>query len=387
MNGPAYWSITPAIQTQSNEQSAVPIGFDTDAEYLGGVRRRLAEAVMAVPSNVARATSTETFRYQTLMHLLRCRELRLISVWHPSFLVLLLEALPDLWERLIKEIATGNASRSSLPKRAAELRAANPLQPETLWPNLRIVSCWGDCAASLALENLRRRFPCALIQPKGLIATEAFVSVPFRGQYPLAINSHFCEFIDSNGHVFPAEALRDGEKYEIVVTTAGGLWRYRVGDHVVVTGFTEKTPSLKFVGRGGDTSDLFGEKLSETFVNEAFREVFGHDMPSFALLAPDEQGAGYAYTLYVEGTPQRQWAGNLDGILRRNPHYAYCRELGQLKPLRLFVISQNGFETFARKQAAPGVRLGDIKAVALSRKQGWSQTFSGKYADWTAAFS
>jgi len=144
-----------------------------------------------------------------------------------------------------------------------------------------------------------------------------------RGRYPLAINSHFFEFIDSDGQVFTTETLREREKYEIVVTTAGGLWRYRVGDHVIVTGFMEKTPSLKFIGRSGDTSDLFGEKLSETFVNEAFREVFGCDAPRFALLAPDEQAAGCGYTLYVEGMPQRKWAASLDCVLCRNPQYAY----------------------------------------------------------------
>jgi hypothetical protein len=378
-NGPAYWSVTPVIQTQTIEKSAVPIGFDTDAEYLGGARRRLADAVMAVPSTVARATSLETFRYQTLLHLLRCRELRLISVWHPSFLTLLLETLPNIWERLIKEITSGNTSTKASARRADELHAADPLQPATFWPNLKVISCWGDGAASFALENLHRSFPRALLQPKGLIATEAFMSLPFRGQYPLAINSHFFEFLDSDGQALPAEALREGEEYEIVVTTAGGLWRYRVGDHVVVTGFTEKTPSLKFIGRSGDTSDLFGEKLSESFVNEAFREVFGCDVPRFALLAPDEQAAGCAYTLYVEGTPQRQWAASLDCVLRRNPQYAYCRDLGQLAPLRLFVVRQNAFETFAKKQTAHGTRLGSIKPRTLSPSSGWSQAFSGEY--------
>ena len=61
---------------------------------------------------------------------------------------------------------------------------------------------------------------------------------------------------------FPLEKLRKGNEYEVVVTTSGGLWRYRLGDRVLVDGFVQKTPSLRFLGRPGNVSDLFGEKAS-----------------------------------------------------------------------------------------------------------------------------
>jgi GH3 auxin-responsive promoter len=379
--GPAYWSVTPVMGEPTSEKSGVPISFDTDAAYIGGIRRRLAEAVMAVPAGVGSARPLETFRYETLLHLLCCRELRLISVWHPSFLTLLLDALPGLWEVLIENIASGSSSMKPQHQRAAELRRSDPEKTETLWPNLRVVSCWGDAAASIALENLRRRFPGVLVQPKGLIATEAIVTLPFGEHYPLAVGSHFFEFIDSDGRVFPVEAVREKEEYEIVVTTAGGLWRYRLGDRVRVTGFAEKTPSFKFLGRSEDVSDRFGEKLSEQFVNEALREVFGCEAPQFALVAPDEQDGHCGYTLYVEGVAHPNWAQSLDQVLRRNPHYAYCRDLGQLAPPRLFKVSSNAYETFARGQAANGTRLGDIKPKTLSRSSDWSTIFLGDYVD------
>jgi hypothetical protein len=379
VGGPAYWSVTPTLEAKIPEQSAVPIGFDTDAAYLGGIRQKLTEAVMAVPSNIGRANSLEKFRYDTLLHLLRCRELRLISVWHPSFLALLLDALPGLWKSLIDDIANGSGSRKPLAQRAAELRCADPQQPESLWPELQVISCWGDSAACAALLDLRRRFPNISIQPKGLIATESFVTLPFGEHHLLAINSHFFEFIGPDGRIFTAETLREGSEYEIVVTTAGGLWRYRLGDRVSVTGFMDKTPSLKFLGRGADVSDRFGEKLSESFVNEALMEVFRHQSPRFALVAPDEQNGHCGYTLYVEGTADANWAENLDQILRRNPHYAYCRDLGQLSPMRVFKVAENAYESFARRQAVRGSRIGDIKPKTLSGASDWSTVFSGNY--------
>jgi hypothetical protein len=70
--------------------------------------------------------------------------------------------------------------------------------------------------------------------------------------------------------------------------------------------------------------------------------------------APDQDDAGCRYTLYVEGMARPHWAESLDRELRRNPHYAYCRDTGQLLPVRLFVIAEGGFETFASKQALEG---------------------------------
>jgi hypothetical protein len=385
LGGPAYWSITPAISGEMSDESAVPIGFDSDTSYLAGTRKQLADAIMAVPASTGRARTLEAFRHRTLLHLLLCRELRLISVWHPSFLTLLLDALPVSWELLLADIERGTASTPANRKRARDLCAADPHRPETLWPELRVISCWGDATASLAMQELRRRFVNVPLQAKGLIATEAIVTIPFDGQYPIAVDSHFFEFIDQNGKVYGVEGLREEEVYEVVVTTAGGLWRYRLGDFVRVIGRVGRTPSLQFLGRTGNISDRFGEKLSELFVENAVREVLAHDNPRFVMVAPDTDEQGCRYTLYVEGQGQFQWAGALDNMLRQNPHYAYCRDLGQLLPTRLFVIQNGAYEAFTRRQAAQGGRLGDIKPTMLSQASGWSQIFSGAYYSHTEA--
>jgi hypothetical protein len=128
-------------------------------------------------------------------------------------------------------------------------------------------------------------------------------------------------------------------------------------------------------------SDLFGEKLSEAFVTEAIQETLDtlDTTPRFVLLAPDEDTVGCRYTLYVEGTPPRHLADALDRALRQNPHYAYCRDLGQLLPLRLFVVAERGFEIFANRQTAQGSTLGGVKPSMVSRISGWSSLFAGAY--------
>jgi GH3 auxin-responsive promoter len=316
--------------------------------------------------------------------LLRCRELRLISIWHPSFLTLLFDALPSYWVELLSEIAGDrNDSRMSLARRAKELREADPNQPGKLWPNLRVISCWGDGHAEIAVACLKRLFPGISVQRKGLLSTEAVVTIPFAGQQVLAVASHFFEFLDGEGRIHLAHDLQQGEEYEVIVTTGSGLYRYRLQDRVRVTGFLQNVPSLRFLGRTGNVSDRFGEKLSEAFVTCVIQELIANlpSPPRFALLAPDESQSGLRYTLFLEGGGEAhpEIVTRLDTLLRQNPHYALSRDLGQLQPPGLFLISACGYETFAARESSKGKRLGDIKPSSLSIETSWSQRFAGDY--------
>lgn len=386
-SGSAYWSITPSVQTEGSVPSAVPIGFEDDSRYLGGVRRRLVDSVMAAPSALRLVSDVAEFRYLTLLCLLRRRDLRLISVWHPSFLTLLLDALPGHWEELLRDLHSGQCARAErwpqavraalrlqpLRRRASELAHADPARPESLWPGLKLISCWRDAHAEFGAQELRRRFPGTLIQPKGLLATEAFVSIPFAGCHPVAVRSHFFEFIDESGEVGLAHELRDGQRYDVVVTTSGGLWRYRLHDRVVVDGFLERTPSLRFIGKGNAVTDLCGEKLAEPFVAEAIREVSAalRLTPRFAMLAAEVSGGGSRYVLYWEGPPAPGLVAQMESALRRNPQYAWARDLGQLRELDLVIVAGKGYETFVVREMDHGRRMGEIKPVALSMRPDW----------------
>ena len=369
--GPAYWSITPPQRTLASETSVIPIGFADDASYLGGAKGELVRTAMVIPDPLGNLEDLDEFRFRTLLCLLGERDLRLISVWHPSFLSLLLDALPGHWGKILAQLGQKDK------RRAHDLERANPHQPETLWPRLKVISCWGDGHAAPPLAELRQRFPNVLLQAKGLLATEAFVTIPFAGSYPAAICSHFFEFVDRGGQIHRIGELCEGEAYDVVVTTAGGLWRYHTQDEVRVTGFAGQTPTLQFIGRNGNVADLFGEKLSETFVADVIQRTFAlsASKPRFALLAPDQDATGWRYKLYVEGDLPLGAAETLDRNLRQNPNYSHCRALGQLHPVEIFHIKSSGYKSFVKRLVSEGKRLGDIKPVPLSSTSGWSQTF------------
>jgi hypothetical protein len=389
--GPAYWSISPAIQLADAKDSVLPIGFDDDSQYLGGTRRRLVNCVMAAPSALRFVQDTAAFRHLTLLSLLQHRDLRLISVWHPSFLTLLLEALPRHWDELLRDMGQGSSRFSQalpenvrqslhlrpMPKRVTELAKADPIRAETIWPRLKVVSCWADGHASLAARELADRFPGTLIQPKGLLATEAIVTLPFQGRHPVAVESHFFEFIDAAGEVRLVQDLGEGECYDVVVTTSGGLWRYRLYDRVEVTGFVGRTPSLRFLGRSGSVSDRFGEKLSEAFVGETLRSTLAtlQRVPCFAMLAPERGEGVWRYLLFADVFVPDEVVSRVEEGLRCNPHYDLCRQLGQLDELASVQVDGDAYAAFVAREMEHGRRLGEIKPVALSARENWSKWF------------
>jgi hypothetical protein len=364
--GPAYWSVTPMGESAVDleKDSVVPIGFDDDSEYLGGARAWLVEAAMAVPSATRHISDPNRFRQTVLLHLMRRADLRLISVWHPSFLSLLLDALVRDWETLLAELA----QRS--PSRARQLHSARPAEPHTIWPKLRVVSSWADAHACGPADDLQRRLPNVFFQPKGLLATEAFVTLPFRGVHPVAITSHLFEFLDDTGKVHPVDDLRHGAHYEVIVTTGGGLWRYRLGDRVEVTGFIERTPTLRFLGRSGNVSDRCGEKLADAFVAQVLATLF--PAAPFAMLAPECDNGAWRYALFLDFESARPVdAPALDAALCANPHYALCRRLGQLSAPKIIPV-RNAYARFTTAEVARGMRLGDIKPAALSQRTDWA---------------
>ena len=320
--GEAYWSISP--------DSA------SDEEILGPLQRRLVRAVQAVPSTVR--LTNDNFRDETLRHLTRCKTLSLISVWHPSFLDLLID----------------------------------DLDTEKTWPHLRVISCWADANAAAPAAALAKKFPHAKIQPKGLLSTEGFVTIPFDGQNVLAYRSHFYEFRDEDG-VRLAHEVEIGKRYDVLLTTGGGLRRYDTEDLVEVTGFLKQAPILKFIGRANHVSDHFGEKLQEVFVRECLERALRGVPHALAMLACDRD----AYVLYLESDASVD-VDALDQQLRAAHHYDLARRLGQLAPLRLMRV-RNGAATYLRVKSAAQI-LGDIKIPALDREQGWSERFSADAA-------
>ncbi|MEM6257447.1 MAG: GH3 auxin-responsive promoter family protein [Planctomycetota bacterium] len=352
--GRAYWSVSPAIP--NDEQSAVTIGFQDDTDYLSPIGRLLIRHIFAVPSDVRHITDTEKFWRSTALQLLAVDDLSLISVWHPSYLNCLLDFISTHWDELLEELPRSAVTR---------LAKTTPDAVHEIWPQLALVSVWADASASLPFARMQERMPRIEFQPKGLLATEGWTSIPYQGQHPLAITSHFFEFIDAAGEPRLCDQLEQGQCYETVLTTAGGLYRYRTGDRVQVTGMLGATPKLKFVGRDSATSDLCGEKLHESHICECLLKVYKETdyYPVDQVLVPKDANAPTKYILLMCGPipPPDAIEEQLEDALRANPHYALARKLGQLDHVEV-AWQPNVFRKLSSTTNSP---IGSVKPSVL----------------------
>lgn len=387
LHGPAYWSITPLTEGKSATAGGIPIGFEEDSDYLGPLGP-LVESTLAVPNAVKHLRDVATFRYATLLYLLRQPGLRLISVWNPTFLTLLLARLPEWWEPLLRDLAAGRLTPvdpgvwrrlTPMPSRARELSRISPTDYTAIWPRLRLLSCWADGPSAPYAAELARRFPGVILQPKGLLATEAFVSLPLVGREGAVLSTaaHFFELLADSGEPRLAHQVEKGKTYAVVVTTGGGLYRYQLRDVVEVVGFVGEAPCLRFVGKTDQVSDWFGEKLDERFVAGVLRGLFERHRlePSFALLAPERASGDLRYTLYLEAGHLADAAAltaELDRGLSENFHYAYCRRLGQLAPPRIAPVV-DGQERYLSACQRLGQKMGNVKPSMLQKTTHWNE--------------
>ena len=233
-------------------------------------------------------------------------------------------------------------------------------------PDVKLVSCWAAGA-----ESLRETFPNAVIQYKGLLATEAPITIPLWGTgnpacpdrqdclsstfVPL-LDEVFLELEDAQARIHRLDEVTIGEEYALVISQKAGLVRYRLGDRIRVTHAYRNAPCLAFLGRDG-VSDLAGEKLSEGFAREVLSLVTGG---RFGVLLPERD----RYLAIAERGDAETIAHSVEEQLQRSYRYAEARQLGQLAPVCAAVVpdaSTRWLEYFESK----GMRRGDIKPAAL----------------------
>jgi hypothetical protein len=245
-----------------------------------------------------------------------------------------------------------------------------------------------DGPSRVYAESLRTRFATSVQWlPKGLLATEGVVSIPFGAGdgCPLAIGSHYLEFVFDDGCVCDVSGLAPGDEATVLLTTGAGLYRYALGDRVRVTRFIGRTPCIAFIGRAGASCDLVGEKLDERMVSDALAPVFASG--ASACLVPDAHADVPQYVMLLAGVP-RESAEMLRDIIETRLdqifHYAHARRIGQLGPLRVRWLSNAPAQLGDLLQHAAersGIRAGDVKPSPLVNRLSMAELVLGK-SEW-----
>jgi hypothetical protein len=274
------------------------------------------------------------------------------------------------------ELPAGLHARLKIDKeRAKDLAGAvggGSLKLKRLWPALEQAICW---CSRIVQPYYRQLSPyLAGVSERDYItqSSECIMAIPLEDGASggaLAYQSHFFEFIpeteieSENPETRFAWELEQGESYEPVVTTGGGLYRYRTGDCVQVNGFLAQVPVIEFLCRTGRTSSITGEKLTEFQVSEAARRTrescglapreilcFPRSgrLPHYGVLLNwmDEYAAE---DIAVHRQEIRRWIKEFDSQLSCiNSEYGDKCASGRLGALTGLVAGARGFEEYRR---------------------------------------
>ncbi|HWE36694.1 MAG TPA: GH3 auxin-responsive promoter family protein [Isosphaeraceae bacterium] len=243
------------------------------------------------------------------------------------------------------------------------------LLPRDYWPGLKVLANWTGGTMGAYLRHYPEFFGNTPVRDPGLIASEGRMTIPVENNTPagiLDVRHHYFEFtpedqIDRDEpETVEAADLVEGERYFILPTTSGGLYRYQIHDLVRCVGFHGKAPVIEFLNKGAHISSLTGEKLSEFQVVAAVAEAqraLGLTLKAFLAL-PTWDDPPY-YSLLVERddlggvAAGERLAAEVDARLRRlNVEYESKRATLRLGPVRTRGLPPGSWEDFRRRRLA-----------------------------------
>jgi hypothetical protein len=402
LNGKAFWIISPSTKT-SETQDEIKKGFENDSEYFSPARQWLIRNVFAVPDEVSQFCEGENYYFVLGTFLVRERNLRLISVWNPTVLLILLDKIILYQDPILKSLETGVLNvpekMDSKPReilenklgensnRARDLRGifgfgcSKEQIWKAVWPDLSLLSAWDSAWAAIPAMRLKELFPGVIFQGKGLLATEACITFPVFNRnldfiYLPAITSHFFEFEQqATKEIKLLDELQVNCSYEVIVTTGGGFYRYRLNDIVRCEGFSNGLPILVFEGKSDLVSDVAGEKLHEDHIMKILQNAFGklHIESPFFFLAPETEHGKTFYILFIQTDSEFSISDlqkEIETGLCENFHYKHCRTLNQLGESAVFLLKADAPEKFYRF-IQKSTTQGAFKQTILRKETGW----------------
>jgi hypothetical protein len=280
---------------------------------------------------------------------------------NPSTISTFLDELASEWprsSRLIKDwcndpASFGPAVHRIFPrlksrgyrKRLKQIMLSNgPMPLASCAPAVRTYICWTGGYVQPFLDRVAKDLPAPryTLIPMYSMSTETIETLPHFGDHevafiPLAPGIVY-EFIDDTGNLIDAGELEPGQLYEMVISDAYGLKRYRTDDLFRCERKIHSLPDLTFVRRRTLEYSFTGEKLT----GEQLSIVFNQLRAMYPLLLTDRlltcvpsQPPHYKLLLIGDSHPgDNGLAASCDALLCEiNCEYRAKRASGRLGPI------------------------------------------------------
>ena len=285
----------------------------------------------------------------------------------------LAHATPETKEKLMTVIKPN-------PQRAAELRREfekgfdNTLL-RRLWPHFA-VACYIGTSSFTPFTKIARKTTGDIPLDFSIYgASEGlFAAVDeLESQEQLMLpDSCYYEFIpqDDESKILSIDQLEVGKDYEVVITNQAGLYRYRFGDVIRVTGYRGQCPYIRFGYRKGQLLNVTGEKTSEEHMAAVVKKIgqaAGCALSNWAV-AVDLDAHPCRYVLLVEndkGLDLREYTDLAEEALRQaNIRYQIYAGIW-IGPLRIVNQRPGTHQAWNEAQVTKGVSASQVKPVRI----------------------
>jgi hypothetical protein len=277
-------------------------------------------------------------------------------------------AIPDDIRKQLR-FRTRIRRKATAKRLEAIVEETGRLLPRDYWPNLEFLSNWMGGTMRAYLRGYPEFVGDKPVRDVGLIASEGRMTIPIEDGTAagvLDIRHHYFEFIpEEQGDLAEPETVEavdlvEGRNYFIILTTAGGLYRYNIFDLVRCVGFHGKAPVVEFLNKGAHFSSLTGEKLSEHQVVaavEAAQRAVGIRLRSYLLLPIWGDPPSYGLLVETSDLPDAEAADRFtaaveDQLRALNVEYACKRDTLRLGPVRTIRLPDGAWSEFQKRRLA-----------------------------------
>lgn len=299
-------------------------------------------------------------------------------------------ALSKLEDTHYKELSQHLISNTDAAKRIDESSSSgSTVELKRLWPMLNVIICWHSKVVQPYFVQLAPYTKGVATRDYITQSSECMMAIPLEDGMSggiLAHTAHFFEFIPENQchksdpQTLGAWELTIGERYEIVVSTGGGLYRYRMGDCVQVNGMAGNAPVIEFLYRVGRTSSMTGEKLTEFQVISAAANASnycGFSPEEFLCFPCNGHKPHYAIAMdegsqIISDDKLSSWAEQFDQELRLiNSEYSDKCESQRLGNVVVFKAANGTLRNKRLQRRNAGVSEEQVKSEVLSAELDW----------------
>jgi hypothetical protein len=222
----------------------------------------------------------------------------------------------------------------------SRLLNADQLSFRQLWPSLDCVCSWKTAVCAAQLREISPYLQGVDVIDAIYSATEGWVTVPVveYGGNVVHPGAHIVEFIEAGREVAARNLLqlwelKVGGRYEVFLTTAMGLVRYRLCDVIACTGYYNQAPVIEFAHKSTGIISLGLVSIAESELVESLLAA-GVALRSHWRVGPNASGNGLVLYADAGGNDLEVQLAAADEHLRAlNVNYRIYRGNQTIVPL------------------------------------------------------